>query len=419
MTHDERATPDEGASGTRGTESIYVRRRRLVVLGALAAVAAVLVGWAALRGPGKPAPPPLPPGAVAIDVWAPYWTLSDTVAEVPERLAVVREASPFWYGARGVAEIVVDQHADDDRMDAFIDALAATPAAFVPSIRDEMPAGGMARILADPDTRSAHIDALVAFADELGAAGLDLDYEQFAFADGRSTWATTRPHWTAFVEQLAAALHADGRTLTISIPPVYDDGETDASGYWVYDHGTIAEHVDAIRIMAYDFSVAEAGPIAPLEWVRTVVTGVSAAVPTEYHDRLVLGVPAYGSNWVASTAGSCPADAEGKTTVSVRSVGELAQRRGGVPAYDSVSGEWAFGYELRVDDGSTACVQTRAVRWVGAEGIAARTELARRAGWGGVALWALGYEDAAAWRALVASAHGPMAGAPATTPDGP
>src|SRR5690606_163611 len=131
------------------------------------------------------------------------------------------------------------------------------PVALVPSIRDEMRGGEMAAILADPSARTAHVETLVEFARELDADGLDLDYEQFAFADGRASWAATRPNWVAFVEQLATALHADGRTLTVTIPPVYDDGSTGDSGYWVYDHGAIAAHVDAIRIMGYDYSVNE------------------------------------------------------------------------------------------------------------------------------------------------------------------
>ena len=73
------------------------------------------------------------------------------------------------------------------------------------------------------------------------------------------------------------ALHADGRTLTVSIPPVYDAGQTPESGYWVYDYGAIVEHVDRIRIMAYDYSVAEPGPIAPLDWVESTITGAIEA----------------------------------------------------------------------------------------------------------------------------------------------
>jgi len=383
-------------------------RRALVVVGGLALLAAALIGWAATRGDDKPEPPPLPPGAVPVDVWAPYWTLTDTLPEMELRLASVREVSPFWYGVRSVDEIVVDESADTDAVDEFLDAVGASPAALVPSIRDETEAGVMAAILADPARREQHIDAVAAFADDLDAAGVDLDYEQFAFADDRATWPTTRPNWVLFVTELAERLHADGRTLTVSIPPVYDAGQTDASGYWVYDHAAIAAHVDAIRIMAYDYSTASPGPIAPLDWVRQAVAGVSAAVPPELHGKLVLGVPAYGSNWVTATDGTCPTTAEGKTTVTARTVAELAQRRGGTPVYDPGFGEWSFGYQLLVDDPAGSCVQTREVRWVDAEGVAARAEIGRRAGWGGVSLWALGYETDAAWQALVTAARAPL-----------
>ena len=90
--------------------------------------------------------------------------------------------------------------------------------------------------------------------------------------------------------------------------------------------------------------------------------------------------------------------------VTARSIDDLAQRRDGVPEYDAVTGEWSFTYALEVSEGAMSCIQNRAVHWVDAEGAAARTHLAREAGWGGVSLWALGYEDAEAWTALVNAA---------------
>ncbi len=387
--------------------------RRMLTLAALIVSALAIVLFSFSRR-GDDGPPPLPPGAVPIDVWAPYWTLTDTLPESEIRFDRIREVSPFWFGARGVDEIVIDQNSAREQTDDFLERIADARSLLVPSIRDEMPAGGMAAILADPADRARHIDAILEFADEHDVDGIDLDYEQFAFADGPSTWDATRPTWVAFVEELAAELHDADRTLTISIPPVWDvtveEGEvTGSAGYWVYDHGAIAEHADAIRLMVYDYSVAEPGPISPLAWVQSAVDGTSAVVPEEYHDKLVLGVPSYGSNWVVSTMGACPASAEGRTNVTARSVAELATRRGGVPTFDALTGEWSFSYALNVDDGVTSCVQNRTVHWVDAEGIAARVEIARRAGWGGVALWALGYEDDEAWQSLVTASRTPLA----------
>ncbi|MFP5486773.1 MAG: HAD-IA family hydrolase, partial [Acidimicrobiia bacterium] len=386
---------------TRRSE-IMVSRGPLVLVALLLVTAAVTV--LALRSGDGDDLPDLPPGALRVDVWAPYWTLGDTVPEMDDRFGQLREISPFWYDTVDVDRIVVNRNTPSGLAEQFVDAAADARGRLVPSILDAMPAGGMAAILADPESRTRHVETIVEFADSLDADGIDIDYEQFAFADGRSTWEATRPNWVAFVEELADALHDDGRTITVSIPPVYDEATTGDRGYWVYDHGAIAEHIDALRIMAYDFSVPDAGPIAPLEWVEDVIAGVSLAVPEEHHDKLVLGVPSYGSNWVVSTVGDCPASAEGRTNVTARSVADLAERRDGVPEYDPVTGEWSFSYALEVTDGPMSCIQNRRVHWVDAEGVAMRTTMAREAGWGGVSLWALGYEDADVWNALVNAA---------------
>jgi hypothetical protein len=395
---------------TAGRERIrQLRRRGPLLIGGLLVLAALLVGVAVVRHDSEAAPlPELPPGAVRVDAWAPYWTLADTLPETEQRFSDLREISPFWYSAVGANQIIIDPQAPFDDADEFIDRIRDANRAFVPSIVDAMPAGGMAAVLANPVTRSTHVDAVVQFADDNDVDGIDLDYEQFAFADGPETWEATSPNWVAFVTELAERLHADDRTLTVSIPAVFDLETTGRRGYWVYDHGAIAAVVDAIRIMAYDYSTSEAGPIAPLSWVQEAVDGTSLAVPPEFQHKLVLGIPAYGSNWVIDTVGTCPDTAEGRTNVTARTVLQLAQRRSGVPVYDDVLGEWSFAYSLTVEDGGVSCVQSRMARWVDAEGAAARVEIARRAGWGGVSLWALGYEDADVWQAVVTASQVPL-----------
>ena len=390
--------PDDVGGGPRPQGFSGLEQRTLAAI-----VAAVLLliagGWWFTRGDPEPA---LPPGAIAVDTWVPYWTLNAVIDDGVDRLDRSREVSPFWFGSRSATEIVVDENASTSLTAEFLGAVDDVH--IVPSIRDEMPAGGMAGVLADPETRSLHVDTLIEFAREQDVSGLDLDYEQFAFADGRDTWEATRPDWVAFVTELADGLHADGRTLTVSVPGVWSRTGVNAGGYWVYDHGAIAEHVDRIRIMAYDFSVVEPGAIAPLSWVTDVVETLSVEVSEEYHHKLVLGVPAYGVNWVRSAVGVCPDSAEGRTGITARNALDLAERRGGVPTYDPVTAEWSFTYALTVDDGTTSCIQNRFVQWVDADGVAERTLIAREAGWGGAALWALGYDDPDVWNALVDAA---------------
>lgn len=375
-------------------------RRRALLLGLVAAVAVLAVGVGVLVVQDD-APPPKP--SIPVDAWLPYWRLDETTESRIALVDSMREVSPFWYNATGVDGIELDPNADPARTERFLDLVRSSDARVVPSIVDALPAGGMAAILADPVTRSRHVESIVAFASDGDFDGIDLDYERFAFADQRDTWESTRPDWVAFVEDLADALHADGRSLSVSIPPIYDTGRSDSSGYWVYDHGAIAEHVDLIRIMAYDYSVGEPGPIAPLFFVEDAISGALEAIDDA--DKIVLGVPLYGKNWPTGLTGTCPAGTELDeiTSVNNRTVDDLIELRDAVPVFDESTGEWSFTYEIEFTDESNACVQSREVHYVDADGARLRMDLARERRLGGIALWAFGFDDDAVWDEILAT----------------
>jgi HAD superfamily hydrolase (TIGR01509 family) len=400
LVDDPRPPPDAGA-GARRRFVVGDRRRIWAAAGAVAAVLVGVSGYAAWSGDEDGERPAHRPGALNVQAWMPYWALDDALPELEERADVFHELSPFWYEATGVDRIDVMPNTPSAEAEEFIDQARDEGIPLVASILDATEPGTMASILADEGTRARHVDAIAAFAADHEFAGIDIDYERFAFADGRDTWARTQPNWVAFVTELAARLHADGRTLVVSIPPVYDAGQTADSGYWVYDYASITPVVDAIRIMAYDYSNASSdpGPVAPLEWVKRIIAGTSAASGDP--SKLVLGIPLYGYNWPTSVAGECPASEPAEvTTVTNRSVDDLLARRGGTPVYDPVTGEWSFTYELVAEDGATSCTQQRQVNYVDADGAQARMQLAVEAGFGGVSLFAFGYDDPAVWGAV-------------------
>lgn len=400
----------DGDHRPRSPFGAHGRQSTLRAAGVLAAVTALIV-VILTRGNGQPALQPV----LAVDGWAPYWTLENSANEISRRAGSMREVSPFWYEVTGVTRIEANRNASSDLMKRFLDN--TRDAQVVPSIVDGLAAGQMAAILADPATRRRHIDAIVAFARNGDFGGIDLNYEQFAFADGRDTWEATRPNWVSFIKELAKELHDDDRTLTVSIPVVYDKGRTSESGYWVYDYGGIVKHVDHIRMMAYDYSVRDPGPIAPLEYVQRAIDGAIEATGKPH--KLVLGLPAYGRNWMISSRGVCPEPDEannvsvpGTTSVTARSVVDLIERRNAIPLYNGTTGEWWFTYKLEISDGINTCVQTRQVNYVDAQGIRARMDLALEARLGGVALWALGFDNDEVWDAILKDATLPGSDSP-------
>ena len=379
-----------------GARAINARRRksRLFPLIGLLVVAALGVGVATVVRDSTAAPPL---EDIPISGWAPYWVMPEATATIGDYGRNLHEVSPFGYSSTGATDI--NFPGSDDELTVLIDTIRQQGAKVIPAITDGMPAGGMAAVLADPDLRAQHVRAIAAIAQTNGFDGIDIDYEKFAFADGRATWETTRPNWVAFIEDLATALHVAGKLLTVSIPPIYDTERNGDSGYWVYDYAAIAKHVDRIRIMAYDYSTDRPGPIAPIDWVRSTVKAAKKAVGDD--SKIVLGIPLYGRNWVVRTAGTCPADTPGKVDPNLREVAALLAQYGSTVTRDESTQESTFIYERESSDGTNSCVQTRQVHFMDAAGVRARVDVAREQRIGGVVFWALGYDTDVEWAAVV------------------
>jgi spore germination protein YaaH len=287
------------------TEHHRTTVRRRIVAG-IAAFAAAATVTAVMPAPAGAATAPTPRRLVT--GWG-YFnsTSSPALTSLQANRDLFSDVSPFWHSATWNGSSAITSAYSKATRDAVLPAIRATGVAVLPSITDGMPARRMAAVLASPTTRTAFVNQIVSLVTTEGYDGIDLDFERFAFSDGRSTWPTTRPAWVAFVKQLYAALHAKNRMLSITTPPLY----TPTTGYWVYDWAGIASYVDRLRVMTYDYSTASAGPIAPYAWVSSVAAFAVTQVPA---GKVQIGVPSYGHDWrtgttYAGVTGLCPTTA--------------------------------------------------------------------------------------------------------------
>ena len=377
--------PKQSAASARRTG----RRLLTLTIGALLLLGA-LIGYALTRPKAwdRSGPP------IAVSGWAPYWQTDSALSSFNDNRGVFNDLSLFAYQATAADVVAPFSGLGPEVLDTYRTAAHAAGVKLTASIIDGTAAHAMAGILADPASRKVHVDTIIAFANSNGFDGIDLDYEKFAFSDGRDTWETTRPNWVAFVTDLAAALHHEGKTLTVSAPSSGD--------YTVYDYEAMGKVVDKIRIMAYDYSTGEAGPIAPIEWVRDVVKSAKKLVPA---DKLVLGVPVYGYDWPATIVGTCPGtedDQPARKNVSSKSAAALAAANGVVPMWDPTSAERTFQYTEQLtglDSTGTAvtCTVGHVVWYADAQAVHDRAYVAERQGLSGIAIWSLGSDDATVW----------------------
>lgn len=296
---------------------------------------------------------------------------------------------------------------------------------------DASRAGELAAVLRNERRRGDLVSKLVEWAGDLEADGVDLDWESFAFHDGSNTWRKTRPAFVATVRQLAAELHDQGRKLSVTVPagahPFTPDGRPRVgSGYTVYDWGAIADSVDRLNLMTYDYSWSSPGPIGPTPWATQVVRSAVAQMGRDNADKIIVGVPLYGKSWPTAgigkpvaTLGRCPAKWRPRVTpevfsVTPQSARALAADHDASVTYDPTSSEYHFRYGVRaagtypatVGSGrhkhterrQRTCTLSRTVWFAAAKAVVRRAEMAREEGAGGVFLWNLASSDRSLFR---------------------
>jgi spore germination protein YaaH len=328
---------------------------------------------------------------------------------------LIREVMPFWYtlkfnGAKNLPAIT-DLYAPANPSVPIATPIAAMRNAgftIIPTITDGTTEMVLAKLLANPTSRTQVVNAITNLVMTNNYDGIDLDFEGFAFVDKSSTWKSTQPNWIAFVKELSAVLKSKNKLLSVSTPYLYNPAEAQ-KGYFVYAWADIAPFIDRLRIMTYDFSVSKPGPLGPLAWTEKTIKYAISVMPAS---KVYVGIPGYGRDWVTKVDGTCPVEvakvvkvgAKAATFV-LRDAAALAQGYGAIPMYDEVLGEVNFTYNkvytgLTAAGLATSCTATRTAWYQDARSFTSRIGFVSKYRLGGVAQWTFGMEDMAGSQAI-------------------
>ena len=347
--------------------------------------------------------------------WIPYYGMKTSLPAALNNADLIKEVMPFWYtlkyDGKNKAAYVSDLYAPGNPSVPIATPLAAMRAAgfqIIPTITDGTDKLVLANLLANAGNRTKIAKTINDYVMANGFDGIDLDFEGFAFVDGNTTWAKTAPLWVAFVKELSALLHANNKLLSVSTPYNFNPAEKQ-KGYTVYAWPQIAPHIDRLRIMTYDYSVAKVGPIGPIAWTEKTVAYATSILPAS---KVYVGLAGYGRDWVTKVEGVCPAPfanaikvgAKAATFV-MRDAATLAANYQVTPVFDEKFGEATFtytkAYEGNTADGrSTICTATRTAWYQNAQSYKIRSELVAKYKLGGVTAWTLGMEEPLAMEAI-------------------
>jgi len=335
--------------------------------------------------------------------WLPDYSLSRNLPTVEGNLDLIRDISPFWYGLTG-ATTIKDKYElgrYTTPKTTVIARLKSNGLVLLPTITDDTKKLVLAGLLANPSTRSSIVQSIKDLVLRHNYDGIDLDFEVFYTQDGRSSWATTKPNWIAFIKELSTELRQQGKLLSVTTPPDFAP-ETKRAGNWVFSWAEIGPYIDRLRIMAYDFSTVRPGPIGPLPWSEDAVKYAVTQMPAS---KVFLGIPGYGRDWITKVEGVCPKDfassvvVGAKAAVVMRSAVELATSNNATITYNPTHAESTFTYrKTYVDPTNSAsfCTATRTVWFPDEKSYTARTNLVGKYRIGGIAVWTFGMENTAA-----------------------
>lgn len=268
----------------------------------------------------------------------------------------------------------------------------------------------LSNLIADPTSQSAIVNTIMNLITSNSFDGIDLDFENFAYVDPISTWPTTEVRWVQFISALSTAMHAQGKILSITTPPLFDPA-TGKKGYYLYAWSQIASMIDQLHIMAYDYSTTSPGPIGPIGWTTNAITYAISVVPAS---KVYVGIPGYGRDWVTNVSGTCPSlpvnylktVAKGVvSTFVMHDANTLASAYGATPQFNATYGESTFTYQ-KVYNGTTAtgdlttCTATRTVWYQDQQGFTLRANLVGQYHLGGISEWTFGMEDPTAITAV-------------------
>jgi spore germination protein len=231
-------------------------------------------------------------------------------------------------------------------------------------------------VVNDPARRQQHIQDILALVLVHDYDGIDIDYESLDPAD--------RDAFSLFIEELAAALHAEGKWLSIAV-----HAKTDDAGAWggaaAQDWARLGAAVDSLQ--DHDLRLSQRRQrgrphrAAGLGGRGAELRGHGRAAGKDLHGRAGLRLQldrlrAQSLNW--------------------RQALQLAEQQGAQPQRDPASGELTFSY----DDGR------HTVYFNDGETLAGRLALLREKhpNVAGIAIWPLGGEDPANWTAIRAAA---------------
>ena len=312
-----------------------------------------------------PAPPPITTG-LSVGFYTPN---SQSLAALEAEWNHLTHLAPLWMQLdhQGQLQVVTAAAGVGTQADNRLVAEAHRHGVRVWPVLQNLPGGVLdktgLKALASESSRADLADRVSDVVGAAGADGVSVDLEGLSPSQA--------PNLVAFVTQLTAIMHQEGKEVVVDVPP-QDPG---------YLYGGLALAADWMLLMAYDQHASDtpAGPIASLPWSKDSLHSALGEVPAA---KLILGLGGYGYDW-------------GPVDVASLTYREVLQRAPSAASikWDATAAAPWFAY-------TTSTGEQHTVWFNDATALAVQAASAQTSGLAGTSMWSIGQEDPVIWQAI-------------------
>lgn len=321
--------------------------------------------------------------------WIPYWDQENAKKSFMNNADKLDFVSVFWYRLEPDGSVgTYTDTVEDEEILKVAKKEKVKVLALVANLPDHTENGDwdyrrVDKVIATKAARDKHIKILVDLVKSKDFDGLDIDYEALKRPQ--------RENFSLFIEELADALHSEGKILGVAIHPKTDEYKPEEdNGSHAQNLNRIANAADQLYFMTYlehgKFSAP--GSSGSVPWIENVMRyGIEGLdLPKE---KVFMGVGVFGLEWEKDRNDKYTGTRDDLT------FGEIVDRvneKGVKEQYDDYAKSFHFSYTEKGIE--------HTIWYENAHSIEEKIKLAERLGVGGLALWRLNSEDPAMWELL-------------------
>lgn len=316
--------------------------------------------------------------------FAPYWNLKKIT---PTAYQGITHLAYFALHLQGNGELYthVNTREEDPGYTNYKRLLSTPPDSPLILTYMQQNQAALTALLNSPSAQTTAIKTIKETLSQIRGVGINIDFEPTVDITSQD-----RANFTTFIANLHAALPQD-TLLTISHYP------SAAAKPRLWDLQALEPFTDYFVMMTYDYTLpssSRVGPNAPLRdnsnvFEHTILKNLRETTTLIPASKILLGIPFYGYEWETSDPTKyAPALSRG-TTASLERIESLRQSPNLTSYWDHNT---LTPYALSTDSGTLSQIY-----YDNETSLSLKLELVKSAGLGGIAIWALGYEQNVPW----------------------